>query len=93
MRKAGSFEEEECRAIRRQKSAKRTTGRTGRPGIWCAACMAARCVASPHSANPSTARPYPTIAMDYCYPGAAPADVDAMAARAKARYEKGFPAE
>ena len=63
------------------------------PRSWCAACTAARCVASPHPASLSTARPYPTIAMDYCYPGAAPADVDAMAARAKARHEKGLPAE
>ena len=63
------------------------------PRSWCPACTSARCVASPHRASASTARPFPTVAMDYCYPGAKQTDLDAMAARTKERHERNLPAE
>ena len=62
------------------------------PRSWCVACQSARCVASPHSSSNDGRRQGPTVAFDYCYPGASREDLEGLRQINQQRADEGRPA-
>ena len=61
------------------------------PRPWCRHCVTARCVSSPHLRRSGGEKEIPVISVDYCYPGAAKSELEAVMTEAKRRHDEGIP--